>query len=55
MIFFRYKVEISRGLGPTVGKVFRIGLLGVNATSEKVDLVLRGLDEGLKYASVSKL
>ncbi|KAG6797742.1 serine--pyruvate aminotransferase, mitochondrial [Apis mellifera caucasica] len=51
----KYKVEISRGLGPTVGKFLRIGLLRVNATPEKVDLVLRGLDEGLKYASESKL
>ncbi|KOC63256.1 Serine--pyruvate aminotransferase, mitochondrial [Habropoda laboriosa] len=51
----KYKVEISRGLGPTVGKVLRIGLLGINATPKKVDLVLRALDEGLKQASTSKL
>ena len=51
----RYKVEISRGLGPTMGKVLRIGLLASNATSKTVDLVLRGLDEGLKHATASKL
>ena len=37
-------MEISRGLGPTVGKVLRIGLLGINATFDKVDLVLRALE-----------
>ena len=44
----RYKVEISGGLGPTAGKVFRIGLMGQNATPEKVDLVLKVLKEGLE-------
>ncbi|KOX81337.1 Serine--pyruvate aminotransferase, mitochondrial [Melipona quadrifasciata] len=39
-----YNVEISRGLGPTVGKVLRVGLLGTNATFGKVDLVLRALE-----------
>ncbi|CAK9797800.1 Alanine--glyoxylate aminotransferase [Anthophora quadrimaculata] len=51
----KYKIEISRGLGPTVGKILRIGLLGQNATSKNVDLVLRALDDGLRQASVSKL
>ncbi|KAK1116428.1 hypothetical protein K0M31_019047 [Melipona bicolor] len=39
-----YNVEISRGLGPTVGKILRVGLLGTNATFGKVDLVLRALE-----------
>lgn len=51
----KYKVEISGGLGPTVGKVLRIGLMGVNATSHHVDLVLCALDHGLKHAMESKL
>lgn len=51
----RYKVEISKGLGPTVGKILRVGLLGPNATFKNVDLLLRALDEGLKHASKSKL
>ncbi|OAD62061.1 Serine--pyruvate aminotransferase, mitochondrial [Eufriesea mexicana] len=51
----KYKVEVSKGLGPTVGKILRIGLLGINATPRKVDLVLLALDEGLKQASQSKL
>ncbi|CAL7935601.1 unnamed protein product [Xylocopa violacea] len=51
----KYKVEISRGLGPTVGKILRVGLLGINAAPEKVDLLLRALDDGLKQAATSKL
>ncbi|XP_058799066.1 3-hydroxykynurenine transaminase isoform X2 [Phymastichus coffea] len=46
----KYNVEISGGLGPTVGKVIRIGLMGVNATPGHVDLVLRALDEAIKHA-----
>lgn len=49
-LFRRYNVEISGGLGPTVGKVIRIGLMGVNATPGHVDLVLRALDEAMEYA-----
>ncbi|KAL7293213.1 hypothetical protein TKK_0013355 [Trichogramma kaykai] len=45
----RYNVEISGGLGPTAGKVVRIGLMGVNATPGHVDLVLRALEEGVKH------
>ena len=41
-------MEISGGLGPTANKVFRIGLMGQNATPEKVDLVLKVLKEGLE-------
>ncbi|XP_012138081.1 alanine-glyoxylate aminotransferase [Megachile rotundata] len=51
----KYKVEISRGLGPTVGKIIRIGFLGINASPKVVDLVLRVLDEGLIHAKKSKL
>ncbi|XP_053682007.1 alanine--glyoxylate aminotransferase [Sabethes cyaneus] len=36
-----YLVEISGGLGPTAGQVFRIGLMGQNATAERVDRVLQ--------------
>ncbi|ODM88834.1 Serine--pyruvate aminotransferase, mitochondrial [Orchesella cincta] len=45
-----YNMEISGGLGPSVGKVFRIGTLGVNATPEKVDLALQAFKEGLEFA-----
>ncbi len=52
---FSYKLEISGGLGPTAGKVFRIGLMGPNATLENVDLVLGVLAEALDAARKSKL
>ncbi|XP_053994418.1 alanine--glyoxylate aminotransferase [Hylaeus volcanicus] len=51
----KYKVEISRGLGPSTDKALRIGLLGSNATSKTVDLVLRAIDEGLQHALRFKL
>ncbi|XP_071878367.1 alanine-glyoxylate aminotransferase [Bombus fervidus] len=51
----KYKVEISRGLESTEGKILRIGLLGINATPKKVDLILRALDDALRYVSLSKL
>ena len=43
-------MEISGGLGPTVNRVFRVGLMGYNATQDNVDLVLRVLGEALHYA-----
>ncbi|KAH8270656.1 hypothetical protein KR044_000096 [Drosophila immigrans] len=44
----KYNLEISGGLGPTVGHVFRIGLMGENATLEKVDMVLSILNEAIQ-------
>lgn len=44
-----YKTEISGGLGPTVGKILRIGLMGVNAQTSTVDRVLSVLHVGLQY------
>ncbi|XP_043484572.1 alanine--glyoxylate aminotransferase [Leptopilina heterotoma] len=46
----RHSVEISGGLGPTAGKIFRIGLMGINATINQVDLVLRVFDGSIKYS-----
>ncbi|ETN58525.1 serine-pyruvate aminotransferase, mitochondrial [Anopheles darlingi] len=43
-----YLVEISGGLGPTAGQVFRIGLMGQNATSERVDRVLQVFQDSIK-------
>lgn len=51
----KYKVEISGGLGPSAGKVWRIGVMGVNATVENVDLALKALGEGLQLAKAGKL
>lgn len=46
--FFRYSLEIADGLGPTQGKVFRIGLMGNNSRPEIVDLILNVLKESLE-------
>ncbi|XP_066589840.1 alanine--glyoxylate aminotransferase isoform X2 [Prorops nasuta] len=51
----KYKVEISGGLGPTNGKVLRIGLLGVNASGKRIGSIFRALDDGLRNSSKSKL
>ncbi|KAG7172700.1 alanine--glyoxylate aminotransferase-like isoform X2 [Homarus americanus] len=49
----KYRVEISGGLGPSAGKVWRVGLMGYNCTPENVDKVLSIMKEAL--ANVSKL
>ncbi|XP_018798925.1 PREDICTED: serine--pyruvate aminotransferase, mitochondrial [Bactrocera latifrons] len=54
----KYKLEISGGLGPTAEQVFRIGLMGANATYERVDLVLNILHEAIqstKFVEKSKI
>ncbi|XP_014609222.1 PREDICTED: serine--pyruvate aminotransferase, mitochondrial [Polistes canadensis] len=51
----RYGIEISGGLGPTVGKIIRIGLMGNNSTYHHVDLLLDALDDSLKFAIKSKI
>ncbi|XP_014679185.1 PREDICTED: serine--pyruvate aminotransferase-like [Priapulus caudatus] len=43
----KHAVEISGGLGPTAGKVWRIGLMGYNATEENVRRVLKVLQEAI--------
>lgn len=46
-LMHKYSLEIGGGLGPTAGKIWRIGLMGDNATPEKVDYVLKVLRESL--------
>ena len=41
-------VEIAGGFGPLKGTIWRVGLMGYNATPERVDLVLGALEEALK-------
>jgi alanine-glyoxylate transaminase/serine-glyoxylate transaminase/serine-pyruvate transaminase len=36
------------GLGPSAGKVWRIGLMGYNATPSNVALVIEAFRDGLK-------
>ena len=45
---FSHLVEISGGLGPTAGKVWRIGVMGNNANIKTVSKVLDALKEALK-------
>lgn len=53
--FFRYKIEISGGLGPTVGKILRVGLMGINAQTRIVDRILSALRDGLQHAVKAKM
>ena len=43
-----YNVEISGGLGPSVGKVFRVGIMGYNATDANVALVIEAFRDGMQ-------
>jgi len=45
----KYKLEIAGGLGPTAGRVWRIGLMGQNAKPEKVEMALKVLKEALDH------
>lgn len=44
----KYKVEIAGGLGPSIGKVWRVGILGYNAQPQNIQLVLNVFRDGLK-------
>lgn len=44
----KYSLEIAGGLGPTAGKVWRIGIMGYNARPQNVELVLTAFRDGLK-------
>ncbi|XP_008499070.2 serine--pyruvate aminotransferase isoform X1 [Calypte anna] len=48
-------IEIAGGLGPSAGKVLRIGLMGCNSTSENVTRVLRALREALRHCPRCRL
>ncbi|XP_027043880.1 serine--pyruvate aminotransferase-like [Pocillopora damicornis] len=43
----KYKLEIVGGMGPTVGKVWRVGFMGHNSYKENVDLFLRLFKEAI--------
>lgn len=43
-----YSVEIAGGLGPSMGKVWRVGIMGYNARPQNVELVLQCFRDGLK-------
>ena len=41
----RYGIEIGGGLGPVAGQVWRIGLMGENATASSVLTILSALED----------
>eukprot|EP00894_Picocystis_sp_ML_P002433 jgi/Pico_ML_1/52950/g3583.t2 len=43
-----YSLEIAGGLGPTVGKVWRIGVMGHNARPLNIDMVIQAFRKGLE-------
>ena len=44
----KFNVEIAGGLGPTAGKIWRVGLMGYNAKPANVELVLAAFRDGLQ-------
>ncbi|CAH2246721.1 serine--pyruvate aminotransferase [Pelobates cultripes] len=50
-----HSIEITGGLGPSSGKVLRIGLMGYNSTKTNVDRVLDALRDALKHCPRSKM
>jgi len=51
----KYKIELGGGLGPTLGKIFRIGLLGHNATEELVDKTVEVLVEAISACKIERV
>ena len=47
-LIYRHRVEIAGGLGPSAGKVWRIGVMGQNATEANVDRALAAFEDALK-------
>ncbi|TMS20329.1 Serine--pyruvate aminotransferase, mitochondrial [Larimichthys crocea] len=50
-----HNLEISGGLGPSVGMVLRVGLMGCNSSRASVDMVLMALKDALKHCHKSKV
>ncbi|KAG7263319.1 hypothetical protein CRUP_002211 [Coryphaenoides rupestris] len=50
-----HNLEVSGGLGPSVGLVLRVGLMGCNSSRAGVDLVLNALKDALKHCHRSKV
>lgn len=44
-------IEIAGGLGPTVGKIWRVGIMGYNARPQNVAMTVEAFREGLKVAA----
>ncbi|XP_077463470.1 alanine--glyoxylate aminotransferase-like isoform X2 [Stigmatopora argus] len=50
-----HNLEISGGLGPSAGKVLRVGLMGCNSSISSADMVLAALGDALKHCHKSKV
>ncbi|XP_053314497.1 alanine--glyoxylate aminotransferase isoform X2 [Spea bombifrons] len=54
-IMKKHSIEITGGLGPSTGKVLRIGLMGYNSTKANVDRVLEALRDALQHCAKNKM
>ncbi|MEW5300914.1 MAG: hypothetical protein WDW38_005173 [Sanguina aurantia] len=50
----KYSVEISGGLGPTAGKVWRVGIMGYNARPQNIEMVISAFRDGLAQQKFKK-
>ncbi|XP_041120506.1 serine--pyruvate aminotransferase, mitochondrial-like [Polyodon spathula] len=50
-----YSTEIAGGLGPLVGMVLRVGMMGYNCTKANADLVLQALGDALQHCHKSNV
>ncbi|KAM3929866.1 alanine--glyoxylate aminotransferase isoform 2-T2 [Leptodactylus fuscus] len=50
-----HSIEITGGLGPSAGKVLRIGLMGYNSTKANVERVLSALRDALQHCPKNKM
>ncbi|XP_018586276.2 serine--pyruvate aminotransferase-like [Scleropages formosus] len=50
-----HRMEITGGLGPSVGMVLRVGLMGYNCSKTNADKVLVALGDALKHCHKSKV
>lgn len=46
----RFNIEIGSGLGPLKGKIWRVGLMGINSSEQNVILFLGALERALRAA-----
>lgn len=51
----KYRIEVAGGLGPTAGQIFRLGLMGQNATQELADMLVKVLLDGIAATKDAKL
>ncbi|TNN40612.1 Serine--pyruvate aminotransferase, mitochondrial [Liparis tanakae] len=54
-IMKHHQMEMTGGLGPSIGMVMRIGLMGYNCEETKADMALHALADALKNCKKSKV